>query len=311
LVLGLEIIDVGAGRLDRKVDERRPDRGVPKHRDGRVAVHEVRHIFRADQALVIQEMGGIRGLEVGFGGIHDVGDEDRIPGRRLVAISVFAGDEGDRRFGQRRGDIHQPVVLPLVIVLVQIGRRSRHGHQGLGTVGEGIVKLILSGPAFLEKDQDEMKRQVFPAVRVIAPDLARPDAEDRVESLGARRLPEDDMEPPPVRHPAGPPGPSTEVLVGVLEPLDMFVLVLVGRRAGGRIAELPEALDEEVPVPVVRQLQKNFFFLGGDDIAHQGQVILVRDGQVLFGELCRGARGLSRRGDGSGHYSEDEGNRRQ
>jgi len=77
-------------------------------------------------------------------------------------------------------------------------------------------------------------------------------------------------------------------LVDAGETADDLILEFVLRRPGGRVAPFPEGFDEDVPVRVDRQFEKDFPLDREDDIVDEFQPALVFRPRVLFGSRPAG-----------------------
>ncbi len=103
-----------------------------------------------------------------------------------------------------------------------------------------------------------------------------------VEPLVAIRGAEDDVHPPHVGHPAFPGRSPTVIAVRVVKALDVLVLEFVLGSARRRVALFPEGLDEDIPVAIGGELEKDILLLLEDDVTHQFQPLPVFGREVLF-----------------------------
>lgn len=70
-------------------------------------------------------------------------------------------------------------------------------------------------------------------------------------------------------------------MIGLLDALEIIILVFIGLGFGVGIPFFPEILDE--PVPFGRgKIQEGFPFFPGDDVADMGKEILVVRGEGFF-----------------------------
>ncbi len=286
LVLRLVGVDVDVGRHHGEMQE--PQAGLGVLDEGRrgVALHVVRQVFGRDDPFVVEEVRGVRRIDVLLGRGQDIGQEDGVARRRGQVVVVFPRDAGDGQLGQGRVEV--PDLLVEGLVVEGIAEVPLVPDEAGRPVRDRVVELVLADAPSLIEQEDELRREVLARVAVIAPGLAGDDAERRFEALDARRLAQDHVDAPHVRPPARARGHAPQGLVGVLEALEDLFPVLVLGRPRRRVPLFPERLDEQVPVPVVGELQEHVPLDGLDVVSDEFEPAPVDLRQVLLRDLLPG-----------------------
>ena len=148
-----------------------------------------------------------------------------------------------------------------------------------------------------------MGGHVFLGISVIGPDLGGVVIVAAVYPGCAYGLPQDDVDPGLVGHPALARRAELVSVVRFLEALEMLLFELILGCSRCRVTDIPEGLDEDVPVPVVLQVQENIQLPVRDDVGRDLEPFLVLRRQVLGFEL-----GLA---EEQGRQEEEEGSSAQ
>ena len=228
-------------------------------------------------------MGGVALVQALLRRIHDGRHVDRALERGLEPGRHLAGDDGEGHQGEVGLLVEERLVHPLIIG-GQVVRQPVDEQAGR-PVRDGIVELQFPGVLVLVEDELEMDRHALVRVAVIGPDLGRKDVVVAGDLRRALRRAEDDVHAPAVGHPSLAGRAEPESVVGLLEALEMLVLVFVFGRPRRGVAHAPERLDEEVAVAVRRQVEEDVPFLVHHDVGHELEPILVLHGQVLGPDL--------------------------
>ncbi len=149
LVFGLEIGQRNLLRNHGKMAERDPqDRLLDDGHCGRT-LDIVGQILRADNALVVQEMGRIGRADILLGRLENIGQDHVALRRGLKIVRILAGDHGDGHIGQGRRQLFNLLVLGPVVG--DIDSQGVH-QQAQRPVGGRVVELEFARAAALEKD---------------------------------------------------------------------------------------------------------------------------------------------------------------
>ena len=192
------------------------------------------------------------------------------------------GPHRDGRVGELGRDLLQEFVglQPRVVRLERLGR-----HQFFGLVDD-VVELDEGAGVVLPEEQhvEGWEQEVF--LRQVEPEFGRVEPRDGGERLALVRLPELDVDPPPVRQPAGNRALPPENGVRVLDALVVLdaELVLRGQRLG--VAPRPEGGDERLAFGLRLEPFESVFLPVADDVDDlvlEPLLVLVRKRKAVLG----------------------------